>query len=478
MLHLAIIDDSAESRSKLLETIDTILRSEIEGIDLLPRISMRTVALQELKFSAAPDLFVVGPRLVSGGIPEISRIRKLFPDTPIIAVCAAGGRIVVQAEQLARIGIDNAIAENASGEELLKTLILLARRQVKKRTGKLVVIDSGKGGLGVTTIVAALGEMFAGKKKRVLLLDGDSETQDLSRFLQARPFFNEALELILNQQRPLTEEFIEQALIKVWSDEEQLYCLPPAAERTTESASQASRVFISLLEMLDSMFDLILVDASSCRGCVLHTFYRAADSVLFVVDSDPASLFSSSERLMRLKDSLSPHARLLVVENDSGRGKGLDRGLMIQELEECAGVSAHEWFDGGLSFCRQAARWPGSGLTLFSAGRRQLQKTVEGIAERLLESELVRPVSSRAATETIRAWMGERYRHFTARWNRSAIFQVGTLPVKTPYLGTNGASGEVRAIGWDLGSAPVSPVRESVENLISSPQVQQVTRNV
>ena len=66
---------------------------------------------------------------------------------------------------------------------------------------QLILVDAGKGGLCVTSVVAGLGDALAAHGKRVLTIDLDMETQDLSRFLQTRPFVNENLQLLLEEQR-------------------------------------------------------------------------------------------------------------------------------------------------------------------------------------------------------------------------------------------------------------------------------------
>ena len=66
--------------------------------------------------------------------------------------------------------------------------------------------------------------------KRVILVDLDFETQDLSRFIQARPYINENLQTLIDQTAPVTSDTVKECLTKVWLDEPNLEVLAPFPE--------------------------------------------------------------------------------------------------------------------------------------------------------------------------------------------------------------------------------------------------------
>jgi MinD-like ATPase involved in chromosome partitioning or flagellar assembly len=311
-------------------------------------------------------------------------VRKLLPSTPIL-VCATNELSSLSClEQIARLGADDVLDERGSAEDFIRKLILLSRKIQKTSAGTLVLIEGGKGGVGTTSLTAALGELLAEQGKRVVVVDGDYESQDLSRFLQAKPFINDPLRLLLDEQRPVTDEFVAQCVVPIWQDMEGFRCMPPPPETDdlyAASASQA-RIFAGVFEALDSEADCILVDVGAIRGMLRSVLYRIADTLLFVVNNDPASLFASIDRVERAQSALSAGAKLFVVENGAFSG-GLSNELLREEFVRSAKVDRSQWIEGSLPFCRQGARWPASGGTLFSQGSKRLAARLTAVAEAL-----------------------------------------------------------------------------------------------
>jgi MinD-like ATPase involved in chromosome partitioning or flagellar assembly len=265
------------------------------------------------------------------------------------------------------MGADDVWPHDAAPAEFLRKLVLLSRKVQKAKSGKLIVVDGGKGGVGVTSVAAGVAEALFAAGKRVLLVDLDSQTQDLSRFLQTKPFVNENLQLLLEQGRPVTQESVEQATAPIWQGESGFSCMTPVSEQEglLDPRSSFPRVFMNVLEVVDSLYDCVVVDLASTQGALLRTLYRVADRVVFVVNGDPAALYSSVDRLSRIRGAIAPDTQILVVENGTARA-GLSHALLHQEFCRAARLSPEEWLEGGLPYCRQGARWPASGGTLTS----------------------------------------------------------------------------------------------------------------
>ncbi len=232
----------------------------------------------------------------------------------------------------------------------------------------------GKGGVGVTTIAAALADGFSAKRS-CALLDLDAETQDLSRFLQARPFLNENLQLLFDRARPITRETVEQCLITLW--DRNCVCIPPPpdSEALHDSNSGYSRTLLSFLEVLDSMYEFVIVDAGGARGSLLRSILRAADALLFVVNNDPASLYASVDRLAQYRSWLAPEAQLILVENAPLR-RGLPHAFLLREFQSAAELSTRDRFYT-IPASPSGARWPASGGTLYSCSKRNVVRALQ-----------------------------------------------------------------------------------------------------
>lgn len=383
MLRIAVVDVSAEARSRIAREIGSLQDGTVPELSLLPRISVHQLSPEEVKFHGAPDLLIVGDELISQDIGVVGRLRSILPDTPIIIKLRRDQETLVLIEDLARLGADDTVSENIDPLSLCKKLILHCRRPKKGRTANLVLVDSAKGGTGITSIVAGLAEAAVLAGKKVAVVDLDSDTQDLSRFLQSRPFINENLELLVDGIRPITEEHVKQCLTSVWGEEEGLFCVSPClmGDDSQGLTPLQTRNLISVLEIIDSMFDVVVVDVGSARGTLLRTLYRVADRVLLLVSNDPACLYATVSRMNTVRQWISPTAELVLVENLPTRN-GLPREILTREINAATKIDDGKWFAKQIPSCRSASRWPGSGDTIFSRGKRSVATSLNSLAER------------------------------------------------------------------------------------------------
>jgi MinD-like ATPase involved in chromosome partitioning or flagellar assembly len=289
------------------------------------------------------------------------------------------------------------IAPETTPAEFIRKIVLLARKPQKKVSGKLVLVDSGKGGIGVTTIAVGLAEALAEREQKVTLVDLDTETQDLSRFVQARPFINENLQAILEGSKPLTQESVNECLVNLFDDTGRVNCLPPIAECDMwyEAKSKYHRNFLSILEILDATRSVVIVDVSSLRGALLRHLYRAADKVVYVLNNDAATLYAAVDRLHRLRNFLSPESQICILENASLK-HGLPPSLLRKEFLRAAQLEDSAWLTDSVPFCKFGYRWPGSGASIYSQGSEKIRSSLTVLAKQigLIEDQLTNSLMS------------------------------------------------------------------------------------
>lgn len=415
MISIVVVDRQAESRTRLVEEISQFLQANVRDLDLIPRVNIVPLSRQELKFHSAPDLCIIGPGIIEQELTDVSSIRKLFPSAAILARLRRGADDLAFVEQLARMGIDDVLSEHTTAQEFLKKLILLARRVGQQKAGTLIVVDSGKGGVGVTSVVAGLGDALVKQGRRTALIDFDFDTQDLSRFLQARPFINENLQLLFDQTRPVTQEFVEQCLVPVWEDEPLLRCMTPVSdsENLFDSRSTYPRTLISILEIVDALHEYVIVDAGCARGAFLKTLYRLADAVVFVANNDPASLYASVDRLKHLRGYMAPDAKLVLASNGAVK-HGVPEQLMREEFSRMVGMKSTDCRVVSIPDCRAGARWPGSGGTLLSQGKDGIKRGLDALVTVLTGGEEASGISTLGA-------IAERLRRSLTRKSQGEI---------------------------------------------------------
>lgn len=390
MLELLILDKTAESRNKIRNRLCDFIYTGSQSVDILPRISVKTISVEELSFQKSPKLILLGSEILSKDRGIVSDVKTLFPDIVIVAWINESLNKLFIIEDLARLGVADIFLDNISANEFFRKLIILVRKTNKKSNSKIIIVDSGKGGSGVTSIVSALGEIYLDKDKKVLLVDCDVESQDLSRFLQVRPFINENLGLILEGLKPITQDTLRECYYNVWEDEDGLYCMTPTidAENIYSIKSSYYKNFLSVLENLDSCFDYIIIDIACFKGVLKTSLYRVCDILLVVINNDPASIFANLELIKNAKNFISANSKIVVLENKHDSSL-ISSDILKNEVLTSSLLLEDSYFSYSLKNSSMAGRWPGSGATFYSQSDDNLKEIMYFLSEKLDGNKIV-----------------------------------------------------------------------------------------
>jgi Mrp family chromosome partitioning ATPase len=376
MIELGLIDLSAEGRRRLAQLVERWTWSQPESRHFsLPRVSLHLLAPQEVRFHGALDVCLIGPELISADAAYINHIRGQLPGKVILCVLDSTTFSFGMIEQLGRLGVDDVLMDTASSEEFFRRLVLLKRRVASSEKGQLVVIDAARGGVGATLVAAALAEGQLQAGKSVCVVDGDIFSQDLTRFLQVRPYVNEPLRLLLDCQRVVTAETVAECAFPVWGDEPRFKCVPPpvATDEAILSSSQACRTFVGVLEVLQSQYEIVVVDAAPLIAGCRQALYQIADEVVLVANRDPAGAFATRQSVSLIGGYLRPDARLTSVINQNSKVQAPLSVVRQQVLTLNAGAPR----SFVIPYSPQAARWACSGRTAFAALKRSIRPLLD-----------------------------------------------------------------------------------------------------
>lgn len=191
---------------------------------------------------------------------------------------------------------------------------------------KVVVVTSGKGGVGKTTSTAALGAALAQSGKRVALIDFDVGLRNLDLVMGAerRVVFD-----LVNVTQGVAK--LSQALIRD-KRVETLFLLPASQTRDKDALTEegVGKVIAALREK----FDYVLCDSPAGieRGAQLAM--RFADEAVIVTNPEVSSV-RDSDRIIGLLDSKTLKAEkgesvkkhILVTRYDTARAS---RGEMLR----------------------------------------------------------------------------------------------------------------------------------------------------
>jgi septum site-determining protein MinD len=181
---------------------------------------------------------------------------------------------------------------------------------------KVLVITSGKGGVGKTTTTAALGAALAQTGRKVVVVDFDVGLRNLDLILGAerRVVFD-----LINVVQGMAK--LSQALIR---DKrlETLYLLP--ASQTRDKDSLTEQGVASVIKELRAKFDWVICDSPAGieRGATLAM--RFADTAVIVTNPEVSSV-RDSDRIIGMLDSKTERAE---------RGERVEKHILLTRYDE------------------------------------------------------------------------------------------------------------------------------------------------
>jgi septum site-determining protein MinD len=189
--------------------------------------------------------------------------------------------------------------------------------------GRVVVVTSGKGGVGKTTSTAALGAALARGGRRVVVVDFDVGLRNLDLVMGAERRVVFDLTNVVQGTARLSQALLADSRL------DSLYLLPASQIRGKEALTEdgVERVIAELREQ----FDWVICDSPAGieRGAMLAM--RFADEAIIIVNPEISSVRDSS-RILGFVDT-----RPLKVET----GGHLDRHLLITRFDPQR-VACHE----------------------------------------------------------------------------------------------------------------------------------------
>jgi len=195
-------------------------------------------------------------------------------------------------------------------------------------TGRAIVITSGKGGVGKTTVTANLGAALALKGRRVLVIDADIGLRNLDVImgLENRIVFN-LVDVIKGVCKP------QQAYIKS-KRSNNLFLLP--ASQTDDKDVINKEEMAELINKLKQEFQFILIDSPAGIEQGFRNACAGVDEAIVVATPEVASI-RDADRVVGLLSAQTIEASLIInrVDKDMVR-----RGDMLspQDVIDILGI--------------------------------------------------------------------------------------------------------------------------------------------
>jgi septum site-determining protein MinD len=187
---------------------------------------------------------------------------------------------------------------------------------------EVIVIASGKGGTGKTTVCAGLAAALAKAKYKVLIIDCDSGMRGVDLMLG----ISDRLVYDISDVISGACEY-KDALYKVDGDYE-LYSVAAPLHADDEVSPSLIKQFV---EKVREEFDYILIDSPAGTGSGFYAAAVAADRALVVVNTEPISIRGCKNIGVRLRELQIDDKRLIINRFDRKR---FDEMGLYRDLDE------------------------------------------------------------------------------------------------------------------------------------------------
>lgn len=201
---------------------------------------------------------------------------------------------------------------------------------------KVVVVTSGKGGVGKTTSCASIGTALAMQGHRTVLIDFDVGLRNLDLVMGCERRVVYDLINVTTGEAKLSQALIKDKRL------DGLFMLP--ASQTRDKDALTYEGVGEVIEALKNEFDFIICDSPAGieRGAIMAMYY--ADEAI-VVSNPEVSSVRDSDRIIGLLDSKtrkaengeSVRAHLLITRYDPERVEHSDM-MSVQDIEEILAI--------------------------------------------------------------------------------------------------------------------------------------------
>src|SRR5215207_10859188 len=184
--------------------------------------------------------------------------------------------------------------------------------------GKVLVVTSGKGGVGKTTSTAAIGAALAQTGQSVVVVDFDVGLRNLDLIMGAERRVVYDLITVIQEVAKLSQALIRDKRV------ETLWLLPASQTRDKDALTEEGVELV--ISQLREMFDWVICDSPAGieRGAILAM--RHADAAIIVTNPEVSSV-RDSDRIIGMLDSKTEKAEkgervekhLLVTRYDAAR---------------------------------------------------------------------------------------------------------------------------------------------------------------
>lgn len=205
------------------------------------------------------------------------------------------------------------------------------------KLAKIIVVTSGKGGVGKTTTSAAFGTGLALKGYKTIIVDFDIGLRNLDLIMGCERRVVYDFVNVINGEARLSQALIKDKRV------DNLYILPASQTRDKDALTEEG--VEKILEDLKQEFDYIICDSPAGieRGAFMAMYF--ADVAIIVTNPEVSSVRDSdrilgllASKTKRVKEGLSPPKEHLIITRYSPRRVETGDMISIETVQDILAI--------------------------------------------------------------------------------------------------------------------------------------------
>lgn len=195
--------------------------------------------------------------------------------------------------------------------------------------GKVLVVTSGKGGTGKSTVAVSLGNALVKRGHKVLLIDCDCGMRGLDIMLGV------AKSLVFDIADAVCGNCKAEHIVYPCPYSEGLFLIPAPQSASDELSP---RVFTGFVRSLEPQYDYIIIDSPAGVGKGFETAVAPAGLCLVVANAEPTSVRGCENVKKRLLDLGKKEMRLIINRFSRSAFKEMNVYYDLDEVIDGTGI--------------------------------------------------------------------------------------------------------------------------------------------
>ncbi len=384
-MKIACIDKAAAHRVKLQATIDGAYELCRNSVGYVTLAQTYPASKDEVLLGSKPDVAAVGAGFsIEESYATCAALKERHPSLTVITFLTREYYSLRTLRRFEKVATE-VFTTDEDPVRIVHKLSSLAVSNHRRHSGQLIVLNGVKGGVGTTSIAAALAHAAEAVGKNAIVFDL-SRSSCLAQYMGAErwhsPDYAAALFDNIVPDRPFVERCITRAPNGV------TILLPPTGGTELRELwlrnPERFELTLTIIDHLREMYDLIIVDTASAEGVLPFALNSRAYARLLITSNEPASVHLLNSRLSEIAE-IPGEGSIHILVNLS-----VDKGLTKDDVLDF--LSTNEHFSKQMAvleplpFDSHARSWIGTGNTFYTECLSSVQQMFDDTLETLFLS--------------------------------------------------------------------------------------------